>query len=201
MKFTVKGKFTPQELRDLDMAMRELDGVWDIRRAPCDRSRCYATGPLALWPLLARSVRDLIDRLQAKVKQAQARRQRRQEVLKMERSLGVQIMLDDYLSCDPAEATDDVRKWAHEMAVKTIDVLKRKYRSHALLTIKETAGKLGVGGWIVQGLINRDEIWHGKTRIERSGQHYNVHQVDVDEVRLVLEERKKNPPRRGKVKK
>lgn len=75
MKFTVTGKFTPQELRDLDLAMRELDGVWNIRRAQCDRFRCYATGPLALWPLLAGSVRDLIGKLQAKVKRARTRQE------------------------------------------------------------------------------------------------------------------------------
>jgi hypothetical protein len=69
VKYRIQGKFTKQEQKVIHQTMAALacvwhcDLIWTIRRARCDRHRCFATVPLSLFPVFARDVADLAAKL------------------------------------------------------------------------------------------------------------------------------------------
>jgi len=79
MCYAIKGKFTGQERRIIHRAMAALNGawhdgaIWTIRRACCDRRRCYAAAPFSPFAILGRDVVALMARLASRVSELQAR--------------------------------------------------------------------------------------------------------------------------------
>lgn len=79
MKYRIRGKFTKQELKIIHQTMAAVapiwhcDLVWTIRRARCDRRRCYATVALSLFPVWANDVADLAAKLPGRACELQMR--------------------------------------------------------------------------------------------------------------------------------